>query len=204
MIISQQERKNMIKVFGKEAINNLEIVKNPNSSAEKKEHASFWLHRKVLLLFKGMIEEDLKATSDLDEFIEKNKSYKSEKERIKKARNLKRSLQDSLYSFGETIIDNLIKFEEVAKIKDLAAIIKKEPDDLKEIAKNYDEDKDESLFLYLIYTEEVEGKNKPLALAIHHYLLTRAETDPTFQRVFLNKLDKVKKSERRSHLNIIK
>ncbi|SET29349.1 hypothetical protein, partial [Halanaerobium congolense] len=126
------------------------------------------------------------------------------KKRVSKARKLKSNLEDSLYIFGETVITHLVKFEEVAKIKDLAAIIQKEPDELKELAKNYDEDRDESLFMFLIYTEGAEGEKKPLARSIHHYLLTRAESDPEFQKVFLDKLDQVEKGEKRAHLELIK
>jgi len=204
MIISQKERTNMIRLFGEEAIKNLEIIENPNSSADKKEHASFWLHRKVLLTFKEKIEKALKGIRDLEEFIDKNKSNKSEKKRVTKARKLKSNLEDSLYIFGETVITHLVKFEEVAKVKDLAAIIQKKPDELKKLAKNYDEDRDESLFMFLVYTEGAEGENNPLAQSIHHYLMTRAESDPDFQKVFLNKLDEVEKREKRAHLELIK
>jgi hypothetical protein len=204
MLISNEERNNMIKIFGEEAIKNLEIAESPNSSAEEKEHAKFWLHRKVLLTFKEMIEEDLKGTRDLKKFIEENESKKSEKERIRKARRLKQGLEDSLYTFGKTIIDHLVEFEKVAKVKDLAAIIQKEPERLRELAKNFDEKRDESLFMFLIYTEGAEGEKNPLARSVHHYLLTRAESDPEFQKVFLNKLDEVEKGEKRAHLELIK
>jgi hypothetical protein len=204
MLISNEERNNMLHVYGKEAVKNLEIMESPKSSEEEKEHAKFWFHRAVILKTKEMIEDDLKGIKDLENFIKKNKSNNNEKERIRKARRLKQGLEESLYTFGETIINHLVKFEKVAKVKDLAAIIQKEPERLRELAKNFDKQRDESLFMFLIYTEGAEGEDNPLARSVHHYLLTRAESDPEFQKVFLNKLDEVEKGEKRAHLELIK